>query len=125
MRSLTDHQAAPNGNQLDVHAADSPGSGGANHRYLIRRSPTPTNHAPVVLCDIRFQDGPIGEAGVNGVTGESLLAVVADRLRSFQSGPYACGSNARALEYIESALQELHSRTLERHNRGAEGTSAL
>jgi hypothetical protein len=33
-----------------------------------------------------FQNGPIAEVGVNGVTHEVLLAIVADRLRSFQKG---------------------------------------
>lgn len=125
MRTLTDHQVTPNTNQLEIVIADSPGAGGANHRYLVRRAPVGTNHTPIVLCDIRFQDGPIGDAGVNGVTQEALLAVVADRLRSFQAGPFACGANARALTAVEAALQELHSRTLDRHKRGVEGSNAL
>lgn len=33
---------------------------------------------------IRFQNGPIGEVGFNGLTGEALLAVQIDRMRGFQ-----------------------------------------
>lgn len=125
MRTLTDHQVIPNTSQLEIVVTDAPGAGGANHRYLVRRAPQGTNHTPVVLADIRFQEGPVGDAGVNGITGEALLAIVADRLRIFQGGPFACGANARALASVEDALQELHSRTLDRHSRGVEGTNAL
>ena len=35
------------------------------------------------------------------------LAIIADRLRSFQAGPYACFENAEALNSVESALRAL------------------
>lgn len=64
-------------------------------------------------------------AGVNGLTHEALLAIVADRLRSFQAGPYSCKANACALTKIEEAQHWLQQRTLERMRRGVEGTHAL
>jgi hypothetical protein len=74
--------------------------------------------------DIRFQNGPINEHGVNGISQEALLAVVIDRLRSFQAGPYACRENATALTKCEEALMWLKLRTQRRIDRGVEGTSA-
>lgn len=71
-----------------------------------------------------FQNGPIMEAGFNGVTHEVLLAIVIDRLRSFQAGPYSCKENSVALTHIETGLLWLQSRTLERMRRGVEGTHA-
>ncbi|KVR99176.1 hypothetical protein WK29_30460 [Burkholderia vietnamiensis] len=72
-----------------------------------------------------FQNGPIAEAGVNGITQEVLLAIVADRLRSFQAGPYACRENALALTKIEEAQHWLQQRTIARMRRGVEGTHTL
>jgi hypothetical protein len=74
---------------------------------------------------INFQNGPINENGMNGVTQEVLLAIVADRLRSFQAGKYACRENAIALTKIEEAQHWLQSRTRARMSRGVEGTHAL
>ena len=56
------------------------------------------------------------------MTHEALLAIVADRLRSFQKGPYSCKANACALTHIEEAQHWLQQRTLERMRRGVEGT---
>ena len=71
---------------------------------------------------ILFQNGPIAEAGVNGITQEVLLAILMDRLRSFQSGPYACRENALALTKLEEAQHWLQARTIGRMKRGVEGT---
>ena len=71
---------------------------------------------------IYFQNGPIPEVGVNGVTHEAMLAIIADRLRGFQSGPFYCKANDRALTHIEEAMHWLQQRTIERMRRGVEGT---
>ena len=63
--------------------------------------------------------------GVNGLTHEVLLAIVADRLRSFQKGPYSCKANACALTHIEEAQHWLQQRTIERMRRGVEGTHTV
>ena len=73
---------------------------------------------------VRFQNGPIGESGVNGCHQEDLLAIVIHRLRGFQSGEYACRENALALTKLEEAMHWLNHRTSERQKRGVEGTSA-
>jgi hypothetical protein len=63
------------------------------------------------------------EAGVNGISNEVLLTIVEDRLKGFQSGPYACRENALALTHVQDAMHWLHHRTRERVQRGVEGTS--
>ena len=43
----------------------------------------------------------------------------------FQSGPYACEENARALRKIEEGLGWLRYRTVDRIRRGVEGTNKI
>lgn len=130
MRELTDHRVNPANDKLRITVEDEPGAGGANHLYRISgfniasnasASFAPPGREPdstVVL----FQNGCIPEKGVNGITQEALLAIVADRLRSFQAGPFASRENAVALTHIETAQLWLHKRTLDRMARGVEGT---
>lgn len=116
MRKLTGHKVNDANIQLEVQVVDEPGSGGANHVYTIEGgNPTWVVHLP-------FQNGPIKEVGVNGITQEALLEIVADRLRSFQAGPFSSRENAVALTHIETAQLWLHKRTLDRLARGVEGT---
>ena len=119
MRINTTHQASPLDNALTIYAVDEPGHGGANHLYVVEE----TNDSLAGTLTVRFQKGPIGEHGVNGVSNDVLLAIVADRLEGFQSGPYACQDNGIALAKIQSAMQDLQTRTKERLARGVEGTS--
>lgn len=69
-----------------------------------------------------FQNGPIKETGVNGITHETLLTILIDRLKSFQSGPFACEENNQSLLALENALFFLKERTKKRIQRGVEGT---
>lgn len=118
MKQLTDHKVNPANDVLTVLAMDSPGSGGAHHDYAINGLATGT-------IRIQFQNGPIAEVGVNGLTHEVLLAIVADRLRDFQKGPFATRYNALALTHLEEAQNWLNRRTLERMRRGVEGTHTV
>lgn len=117
MRELIDHKVNPANDVISITVTDEPGAGGANHRYELGGY----EGAPV----LEFQNGPINEVGVNGVTQEALLAIVADRLRSFQAGPYSSRYNALALTKVEEAMLWLHKRTIERMHRGVEGTHAI
>lgn len=103
-----------------VKAMDEKGPGNANHKYHIEWDPE--NNGYIATQSIIFQNGPIKEAGVNGVTNEDLIAIVIDRMRGFQSGDYACRDNAIALTKLEEALMWLRNRTNEREARGVEGT---
>lgn len=120
MREITTHSADIANEPLKLFADDERGPGGANHSYEIRWV---DKFGGRVWSYIKLQNGPIGEAGVNGVTNEVLLAIVADRLKAFQEGAYACPENATALAGVNLVLDTLHSRTRDRRKRGVEGTS--
>lgn len=122
MRKITDHIINPVNDQLVIDVVDEPGAGGANHDYIIR---VPLKSGVTRNDAILFQNGPIAEVGVNGVTQEALLAIVIDRLRSFQRGPFSCRENALALTKCEEALHWLQQRTLERMRRGVEGQNKV
>jgi len=126
-RALHDHIIKHANDTLTVCSIDEPGHGGAHHAYLVEgfdntANPSDVDDLDANQCLILFQNGPIPEVGVNGITNEALLAIVADRLRSFQKGPYPCTENSFALESIEKALAWLKYRTTKRILRGVEGT---
>ena len=120
MRTIEDHKVNPCNDKITLTVTDEPGEGGACHKYRMEYDPD--NNGYIQAQTIAFQNGPIAEVGTNGITQEVLLAIVIDRLRSFQAGPYACRENAQALTKIEEAQHWLHSRTLKRMVRGVEGT---
>lgn len=120
MRTIEDHKVNPANDTLTLTVVDEPGSGGGHHHYAIDCGSNED-----VATDIKFQNGPIAEVGVNGLTHEILLAIVADRLRCFQKGPYATKANACALTHIEEAMHWLQQRTIERMRRGVEGTHTV
>jgi hypothetical protein len=117
MRRLNSHQINECNQAITVLVTDEPGAGGANHNYVVV--------GPSFVQTIQFQNGPIQEVGVNGTTQEVLLAILRDRLVSFQNGPYACDENDKALEAINVAIEALHSRTRARVDRGVEGTHTI
>lgn len=98
---------------------DQPGQGNACHEYRIEYA---QNGPACSAQEVKFQNGPILESGVNGVSNESLLAIVEDRLLGFQSGAFACRENAIALTKVQEAMMWLQKRTLDRVRRGVEGT---
>ncbi len=117
MYEVTTHQINPANEKLTIQVLDEPGSGGACHHYRIE--------LPNDIIDIKFQNGPINEAGVNGITQEALLAICMDRLYAFQRGKFACRENALALTKLEEAMHWLHHRTRQRTLRGVEGTHQI
>ncbi len=119
MRELHAHKLNGCNQGLHVWAKDAPGSGGASHEYEIF-----CPEHPAFSFEFCFQKGPIREEGVNGLTHETLLAVLIDRLEGFQSGAYECEENQLALDHLRKALTALHDRTLQRLVRGVEGTHA-
>jgi hypothetical protein len=125
MRELTSHKVNGLNEALRIEVLDEPGPGNACHVYGITSTePRRADTAPAVTLPVRFQNGPIQEVGVNGISNEALLAIVEDRLMGFQSGQYACRENALALTKIQEAMMWLQKRTRDRVARGVEGTSA-
>src|SRR6266403_2081548 len=99
IREIETHKVRGLNDLLSLHVLDKPGSGGACHQYRI------TFGDDLKDCVmVKFQEGPLREVGLNGLSIEVLLAIVHDRLESFQAGPYACTENRLALAAIESAL---------------------
>ena len=132
MREITTHVGNGLNDSLRIHVLDEPGSGNASHVYGISfpNSPLtgtelPPNSSKTVTITFCFQNGPIKEVGVNGETHEALTAILIDRLRGFQAGPYACDDNAEALAHYEAALECLQRRTRARIARGVEGSHAV
>lgn len=119
-REITSHRVNGLNESLTIEAIDAPGQGNACHVYVIR----PNVLTEAQPCCIHFQNGPIQESGVNGISNESLLAIVEDRLIGFQSGQFACRENAVALTKLQEAMMWLQKRTRDRMARGVEGTNA-
>lgn len=70
--------------------------------------------------EIQFQNGPIGENGVNGVQNEDVLKLLVVRLRALNS-KFPCRENSIAITKIEEALLWLEHRTSIRREQGVEG----
>lgn len=77
------------------------------------------------FIDIKWQEGPVKEVGVNGCQIEDVLEVAAARLRELNVPPHNSRLNSLAITDIESAQNWLNRRTAEREARGVEGTSAV
>lgn len=130
MREITSHKVNGCNEAILIEAGDKQTSGGAPSAYWITLPPEmkPTIGGPDAMratsFTVQFQDGPIKEVGTNGVTHESLLAILIDRLQSFQRGEYSCRENAIALTHLEDAMHWLSHRNRSRVDRGIEGPSA-
>lgn len=126
-REINTHEVNPANVTLDISVLDEPGDGGACYSYVITGYDVKTNASALFQntsneTRVLFQNGPIPQKGVNGITHEALLAIVEDRLNSFQEGPFACEENQKALDAVKEAQHWLQFRTLKRIARGVEGT---
>jgi hypothetical protein len=138
-RELTGHKVNPANDKLSVLVLDEPGSGGAHHAYVVLGDRQFEDNPAVPLIEayanalpdtangvaLIFQQGPIAEAGVNGITHEVLLEVLIDRLTCFQTGPFANQYNQVALDACKLAQDSLLQRTRDRMARGVEGTHTV
>ena len=107
-------------NLNSVYRDGEVGPGGAYHEYCVA---IPTGNGYETAQRIVFQKGPRNDpASQHGVLDGDLLEIVRDRLRAFQSGPYACRENACALTHIEEALMWMNKRAEDRAERGVLGT---
>ena len=107
---------------IQVCVLDGKGAGGAHHKYsVVCKEVDPEKGGQLELGHIQFQNGPILENGVNGLTNEALLAIVGHRLQCFQEGPFPSDFNKAALSGADFAKVVLEMRTRDRKNRGVEG----
>lgn len=125
MRELTSHKVAGLNDDLTIDVLDEPGQGNACHVYVVNYclNPGTTEGGVSRMAEIKFQNGPVKEFGINGISNEALLAIVEDRLTGFQSGQFACRENAIALTKLQEAMMWLQKRTRDRMARGVEGTN--
>jgi len=121
MRLLTDHKVNGLNESIIIAVLDEPGQGGACHHYQLQLERG--NGLIQTVDEIHFQNGPIKEVGVNGISQEALLAILIDRLKGFQGGEFSTKENAVALTHLETAMLWLHKRTRDRLARGVEGTN--
>lgn len=70
--------------------------------------------------EIHFQQGPVGEVGVNGCQNEDIINVLLHRMNQLQKA-FPCRENALAITKLEEALLWLQRRTALRVAQGVEG----
>lgn len=100
---------------LNVAALDEPGPGGACHVYGVR-------HPDGVNFKVEFQRGPFGaEGSTPGVLEDVLLAMIEDRLMSFQAGRFPSDGGAAALGAVREARAALAERVADRLKRDVLG----
>lgn len=125
-REITNHKVNGLNEAIMIVALDSPGFGNANHvyglTYVLGKPDDADDDRDAKELVINFQNGPILESGINGISNEALLAIVEDRLAGFERGRFACDENAAALRSVREAMTWLKERTERRIARGVEGT---
>lgn len=129
-RIETHHDGHGLAERIEIEA-DEPGPGGASHKYRVYVDISGTQRAYDSGCtgqarenvaEIQYQRGPRAEDGSTpGVLDSVLLAIVADRMESFQAGPFASTYNSNALVHVRQAMRELKFRADERAARGVLG----
>ncbi len=115
MRTLDIHHDGHGLNESIEIRTDDPDPSGAAHFYTAMIEGR-------VIADVQFQKGPRNvEGSIPGLTEAAMLAILIDRLRGFQSGPYSCRENAIQLTKLEEVLHWTKARADERAKRGVLG----
>ena len=95
----------------------APNAGGCSHDYAI-------NVAGERKATIAFQHGARNVAGSTlGILDPALVAVLLDRYRGFQGGPFACRENAMVIQHLEEAPHWMRDRAWRRTAQGVLGTN--
>ena len=116
MRQITTHHDGHGLNESIEITADGPGPGGASHLYTFTMG-------GLSVAEVQFQNGPRNlPESEQGVTEGAILAMVIDRLKSFQEGEYKSRENAIALTHLETAVLWMKERTNARARRNVLGT---
>lgn len=95
--------------------ADEPSNGGASHYYEA-------NINGLQVATMQFQMGPRNDPNSTpGLTEAACLAMMIDRLKGFQAGPFACRENSIIITKLEECLHWTKARADERAKRGVLG----
>ena len=128
MNEITDHRFPGDSlnEALHIHCdVPDPTCGNASHEYTVSLHDPTGATPPDFPAQIMFQHGARDEVGSNpGVTDAAVLAVLLDRYRGFQSGPFACRENAIVITKLEEALMWMQKRVKDRFTRGVLGKNA-
>lgn len=108
----TDH----NGVYVDAIGSLADGTNVEGHQYFI--------HAGQNYSRLDFQRGGVASNGVNGITNESLLAILIHRSK-FLDSQFPCDENKRAIQHLEEALVNFEVRSARRIIRGVEGKDVI
>lgn len=108
MRVYTDH----NGVAVNAISKTSSGEDVEGHLYYVLHGAT--------TSELRFQNGPVRDHGVNGLTNEALLAALIHRTK-YLNAKFPCRENSIAITKMEEVLMWLERRTADRIQRGVEG----
>jgi hypothetical protein len=120
--TITTHHDGHGLNESLAIYKDEPGPGGASHYYSVQIVGEGINPRDVAAF-VQFQKGPRNEPdSIPGVTELALLAIVRDRLESFNAGEFRCRQNAISITKIEEAMHWLKDRADERARRGVLGS---
>lgn len=120
-KQITDHKVNGLNDAIQIIASGET-KGGAPAHYDIKLA-LDAHGSTMDLVELIFQNKPIqGPEDFNGITNEALLAVILDRMRSWQEGEFKCRENAIAITHLEEALMWMQKRTRDRMARGVEGT---
>ena len=125
-RELYDHKRNKfNRECVEVRTADSRANDNAHHKYTIQVWKHAQTSEESSICveavTLNFQNGGLKEVGPNGITDQALLAIVMDRLKSFNDGQFRCRENSLAITHLELVLMYMEERANDRARRGAEG----
>lgn len=124
-RELFDHKNNKfNRECVRVETADLRASDNAHHAYNItvfHDYTTGMDNVPVEEVTLNFQNGGLKEVGANGITDQALIAVVLDRVRSFNDGQFRCRENSMVITKLEEALMWMEKRSNDRARRNVEG----
>lgn len=76
--------------------------------------------------DIKWQNGPLGRGPdkypPNGAFVEDVIHAAKTRIEYYNDSQFKCRENAMAITKLDEALLWLNKRTLDREERGVEGT---
>lgn len=89
------------------------------HVYTIE---VPRQHDGSYTTLLEFQNGPLQEFGVNGITNEQLLEILLHRMAILNKA-FPCRENSLAITNMEQSLMWLERRTNRRMAAGVEGKS--
>lgn len=119
-RKLTDHRNNKfNRECIEVVTNDERASDNAHHSYAI--AVFDGSNQQVEQCILNFQNGGLKEVGANGITDQALIAIVLDRIRSFNDGQFRCRENSMVITKLEEAMLWMEKRSNDRARRGVEG----